>query len=45
MIKTIVRVKGYMKSKEDYIKEFESSKDIEEFGRIHSNYMIAIYVK
>jgi len=35
MIKTLIRVKGYMKSKEDYVKEFESSKDIEEYGRIH----------
>jgi len=49
MIKTLVRVKGYMKSKQDYIKEFESLEDIEEFieefGCIHPNYMIAIYVK
>jgi len=45
MIKTLVQVKGYIKSQEDYIKEFKSLKDIEEFGRIHPNYMIAIYVK
>jgi len=45
MIKTLIQVKGYMKSKEDYFKEFKSIKDIEEFGRIHPNYMIAIYIK
>ena len=45
MIKTFIRVKGYIKSKQDYIKEFESLEDIEEFGRIHSNYMITIYIK
>jgi len=45
MIKTFIRVKGYIKSKQDYIKEFESLEDIEEFGRIHPNYMIAIYIK
>ena len=45
MIKTIVRVKGYMKSKEDYVKEFKSLKDIEEFGRLNPNYMIMIYIK
>jgi len=45
MIKTLIRVKGYMKSKQDYIKEFESLKDIEEYGRIHPNYIITIYVK